>query len=217
MFTLKNVKDGIKTIIPDSLMVHRLPRQAQNCIALTFDDGPNEKITPLVLELLEEHRARAIFFVVGRFAINSPLLVKMIREKGHIIGNHTYTHTFDKMPSFLSYRKDIIRCQATIKRITGVEPTLYRSPRGIISPKTLISAKSLNLRTVLWSNEGGEWGNSKSEDYSSIATRLRNTLIPRDILLLHDNNPKVPKILDIILPALNARKIDLYGGVEYLL
>ncbi len=55
------IKDLIKTIIPNNLLIHRLPRTASNSILLTFDDGPDEQITPQILERLKRHGAKALF------------------------------------------------------------------------------------------------------------------------------------------------------------
>lgn len=210
------IKQIAKNIIPSNLMTYRLNRKASNSILLTFDDGPHETITPLVLECLEKYKVRAIFFVVGRFAQKNPYLLEMIERKGHCIANHSYEHPNDRVPGFLYFRKDIIKCQNLVKDICGKEPRFYRPPGGLISPKTLLAAKSVGLRSVLWSNAGGEWAERMTAEHSIIAKRLLETLSPRDIVLLHDNNPKVPKILDIILPFLT-KQFDLFNAVEKLI
>jgi peptidoglycan-N-acetylglucosamine deacetylase len=211
----KVIKKIIKSSIPDNLMIHRLPRGASNSILFTFDDGPDKKITPLVLEYLEKYNVRAIFFIVGRLAQENPYILKMIISKGHCIANHSYEHPNGPLPDYLAFRNDIIKCQNAVKDILGREPCFYRPPRGVISPKSLLTAKSLHLRYINWSNEGGEWGNNKSADYSTIANNLLATLSPRDIVLLHDNHPKVPHVLDIILPIIT-KKFDLTNGITSL-
>ena len=61
-------------------------------IALTFDDGPDPFYTPLLLDLLARHGARATFFVVGSHAERHPELLQRMRDEGHIIGIHNYVH-----------------------------------------------------------------------------------------------------------------------------
>lgn len=211
------IKDTIKRMIPSNLLIYELAPNASNSILLTFDDGPDRNITPLVLQRLEEYQVRAIFFVIGQKAEQFPDLLKMIQEKGHFIGNHTYKHPDSKLPGFFSYRRDIKKCQQVIKDITGVTPTLFRPPRGIVSPTCLLAAKSLKLAVVLWSNEGGEWGKRKFITEDGIGKDLVELLCPRQIVLLHDNNLKVPKILDIILPYIKHINIDVYNGARMLL
>lgn len=210
------LKNFIKTSIPNNILIHRLPLQASKSILLTFDDGPDEKITPQILERLEKYNVRAVFFVVGCEAEKKPHVVDLILSKGHIVGNHTYSHQLPQMLSFRQYRRDINRCQEIIKIRSGSTPRLYRSPMGRLSVSGLLTAKSLGLKTVLWSIEGGEWGVHKEDDAKTIANRLKKNIQQRDIVLLHDDNAKMPLILDIILPDLQKRGIDLYNGVKAL-
>ncbi|BCO07695.1 polysaccharide deacetylase family sporulation protein PdaB [Desulfolithobacter dissulfuricans] len=214
MFSPGYIKNTIKSLIPDSFLVHRLPSSAGNAVILTFDDGPDEKITPRILEQLEEYNVHAVFFVIGEKVAMFPNIFEMIVQRGHTIGNHTYSHHYKKIPSFKVYLRDIIRCQQIIEEKTGNKPILYRPPAGFISPITLLLARTQGLKTVLWSNEGGEWGVNKQDTASTIGNRLINTLQPRDIVLLHDNNEKVPFIMEMILPALKNRSIDLQHGVH---
>lgn len=216
MLTAASVKDFIKTIIPDSLLLHRLPNCAANSILLTFDDGPDEHVTPQVLERLDKYNARAVFFVIGYKVEQFPKIFDMMVAKGHVIGNHTYAHPYEKIPHLREYRREIVHCQSVVHPRLGEAPFLYRSPAGILSISGLLLAKSLGLRTVLWSIEGGEWGVNKNDDALIIGERLKKNLRQQDIVLLHDNNIKMPIILDIILPELKKRGIDLYDGVKAL-
>lgn len=215
----KALKEAVKNVIPNSLIRYKLDKQALNSILLTFDDGPDEIITPFILERLEEYRARAVFFVVGSKVEETPYLLKLIQAKGHLIGNHSYSHPKGELPgllSFFTYRRDLIKCQDVIEKTIGTKPALFRPPRGI-NPTSLLAAKSLDLRTVLYSIEGGEWGYRKSSDAQTIGKELVKTLRPRDIVLLHDDNDKVPMILDIIMPSIKNKKIDTRNGVSSLI
>jgi peptidoglycan/xylan/chitin deacetylase (PgdA/CDA1 family) len=209
-------KDIIKTLIPDGLLVHRLPRQANNSILLTFDDGPDDIFTPLVLERLAQHNARAIFFVIGKKVEAYPDTFKMILDNGHIIGNHTYNHPFRIITSITEYKNELLECSKVIKNRTGNTPLLARPPLGL-SFTSLVPSGYLKMKTVLWSAEGGEWGIHKTDNASTISRRLIKHLQPRDIVLLHDNNAKVPEILDTILPHIKNEGIDLYSGVSSIL
>jgi len=186
MFSPRYIKNNLKSLIPDSLLVHRLPASAGNAVLLTFDDGPDEKITPRILEQLEEYNVHAVFFVIGEKVALFPNIFEMIVQRGHTIGNHTYSHPYKKIPSFKKYLRDIDRCQQLIEEKTGNKPMLYRPPAGIISPFALLLASTQGLKTVLWSNEGGEWGINKQDTASTIGNRLRDmrwTPLSRQILL----------------------------------
>lgn len=106
------------------------PRRA-NEVALTFDDGPGE-YTPLILDLLAEHRTKATFFVIGENVEGYPDVVRRMAAQGHAIGNHGYR---DVGPPLVG--KDphetadgIMRTQEIVERVVGMRPTLFRLPRG---------------------------------------------------------------------------------------
>lgn len=213
---IANIKDLIKTAFPNKLLIHRLPSNTRNSILLTFDDGPEDVITPQILEQLDQFNARAIFFVVGEQLEKYPHIANLIVSKGHLLGNHTYSHPNPTEVTPKQYQNDIIKCQKLIQKITGKKNQLYRPPLGIISLSGLYFGYKTQLTSMLWSNEGGEWGVNKQDTPSVIGNRLIQNLQPRDILLLHDDNKKVPEILDIILPTINKRGIDLYCGIKSL-
>jgi len=183
---------------------------------LTFDDGPHPEITPLVLKRLESYQARAVFFTVGRRIVKAPLTLKSIHEQGHLIGNHTYMHPNTKQPWFFKYWRDLICCQSLIEEHTGERPKLFRPPGGHISLTSLLLPKILGLRTMLWSLDGGDWSCKTPDKAKQIAKYLIERIRPNAIVLLHDDNPNVLIILDMLLPALKARKLDLHSGIEFL-
>ncbi len=140
----------------------------------------------------------------------------MIIDHGHIIGNHTQTHPYQKIPTFKEYKENIAHCQDTINLTVDTVAKFYRPPAGTLSISGLSLARKLGLKTVLWSIEGGEWGIHKGDNASTISHRMQENLQPRDIVLLHDNNIKVPTILDEILPVLQKHNIDLIHGVQFI-
>jgi peptidoglycan/xylan/chitin deacetylase (PgdA/CDA1 family) len=201
----KKLKQILKGLVPSTLMIHRLPRSNPNSILFTFDDGPHETLTPLVLDILDEYQVRAMFFVVGRCVYKNPHLLELIKSKGHYIGNHSYEHHNDTLPGFFAYREDILKCQNLVKSLIGSELCFFRPPRGVITPKTLLAARSCRLRSILWSIGCREWANSNDSPHT-LARALLETLKPRDILLLHDDNPKVPRIWSLFSLSLNQEK-----------
>ncbi|MEZ5195754.1 MAG: polysaccharide deacetylase family protein [Bacteroidales bacterium] len=63
-------------------------------VTLTFDDGPDNETTPVILEILKKHRIKASFFCIGNKMENNKTLLKRISDEGHIIGNHSWSHAF---------------------------------------------------------------------------------------------------------------------------
>ena len=98
--------------------------------ALTFDDGPNSKYTPLLLKGLKERGVHATFFLMGKNIEGKEALVKQIQEEGHLIGNHTYNHVqLDKI-SKEAAKEEIETTNQKIFEITGVYPAWLRPPYG---------------------------------------------------------------------------------------
>lgn len=210
----KKFKNFIKKIIPNSILIRKLSNNKKKRLLLSFDDGPHEHITPQVLSLLEEFNAIAIFFVVGKFVKKHPNLLSEIKEKGHIIGNHTYNHPNRRIESYSEYFSELKKTQKIIHEIIGKKPKYFRPPMGKISLKGLFATKKVKMKTILWSSEGGEWGRYQHEDAITIAKRFLRTVKHRDIILFHDNNPKIIEILNIVLPELKRKDYDLVEAIN---
>ena len=213
-FMQKLIPKQLKYLLPRSFIVYKLVNSPSDCVLLTFDDGPHEQVTPKVLELLENYRARAIFFTVGRRVEKAPNIIKKIQNKGHLIGNHTYIHSNTKQPWFLAYWCDLIRCQALIEKYIGNKPKFFRPPCARLSLTSLTVAKILGMRTIMWSLDGGDWRCRTSKEAQKIAEYLIQNIKPRDIVLLHDDNPSVLIILDMLLSAIRLKNLDLHSAVD---
>jgi len=185
-------------------------------VLLTFDDGPDPTVTPAVLERLAAHDVHAVFFIAGEYVSRAPHLLERIVEGGHVIGNHGYTHVHNGSVRFLSLRRDLLRCQATIADHTGRRPSLFRPPFGRVSAASLLMSRSLGLRTLAWSLDPRDWACSTPEDAEASAAALLAGVRARDIILLHDDHPHILAILDRVLPALRERDFDLRRGVAML-
>ena len=94
-------------------------------LALTFDDGPDPKVTPKILESLRKHNARATFFVLGSNAARHPELMREIADQGHAIGSHTASHL--KKPSAARAVKELDWTESVIAETTG-RRTAFRPP-----------------------------------------------------------------------------------------
>lgn len=117
-------------------------------IALTFDDGPNEPYTSRVLDLLEQHRAKATFFQVGRCAERFPSATRQVVEAGHLLGNHSFHHEFSRYLREPHQRSEIARTQQTLTEIAGVTPALYRPPWLCHWPWVLRSIRAETMQPV---------------------------------------------------------------------
>jgi peptidoglycan-N-acetylglucosamine deacetylase len=169
-------------------------------LAITFDDGPNPKITPDLLNLLERYGARVTFFLVGRFAQECPELVHEIAVRGHVIGNHTATHANLFWNSPTQIREQMQRCNETIATITGITPKWFRPPWGMRNPWVVSTASASGMRTALWTILPGDWRAKPAswliKRMEPIAKRAQSASISDndsqsthgDVLCLHDGD-----------------------------
>jgi peptidoglycan/xylan/chitin deacetylase (PgdA/CDA1 family) len=153
-------------------------------VALTFDDGPDPRVTPAVLDLLEQVGARASFFCIGRRAAAHPALVREMVRRGHSVENHSDRHpnAFACLPP-TALMQEIGRAQARLADIAGVAPRFFRPPMGLRSPLLDPVLARLGLRHVSWTRRGYD---TVSDDASRVLRRLADGLAAGDVLLLHD-------------------------------
>jgi len=151
------------------------PRRSENGpdeIALTFDDGPNPRWTPQLLELLAKHNVRATFFLIGQYAAAQRSLVRQTHKAGHLIGNHTWTHPNLARMSAQQTREELSRTNEELEQITGASVRYFRPPFGLRRPATLRIARELGLIPVTWNVIGNDWNAPSAEAITIRVTRL---------------------------------------------
>lgn len=162
-------------------------------VVLTFDDGPDSKLTPQVIEILEKYGISALFFTVGDSCIKHPDLVKQLLEQGHLIGNHTQNHKlFFAMLSRKKIAQEIDEFSETLTSITQTSTTLFRPPVGYMNPSIAAVLKQKKLKLISW--------NLRSFDTLLSEKKLLKRLVkktkPSSIVLMHDNLPQTAQILE---------------------
>jgi peptidoglycan-N-acetylglucosamine deacetylase len=165
--------------------VCRGPRDRKR-IALTFDDGPDERSTPAVLELLRQRGVYAAFFGVGKRVAAHPEIAARIVREGHLLENHSYAHSnatnFFSVPRL---RTELNQAQEAIRQATGVAPTCFRPPMGLSNPRIFRAAREAGLKVIGWSARGLD---TKVTDSEQVVSRICRRIEPGAIILLHDGN-----------------------------
>ena len=195
------------TLKPDSGLfspvLRRLPTQ-ERLVWLTIDDGPSHE-TLAVLDLLDRHRARATFFVVGERAARYPDAAREILRRGHSIGNHSQTHPQRWFWALGPRRmhEEIAQNQATLAEITGTAPRWFRAVVGFANPFVAAPLRELGLARVAWSARGYD---AVAADPQAVLKRVERHLAPGTIVLLHEGAPhgRNLEILDCVLQRLAA-------------
>jgi len=169
-------------------------------LALTFDDGPDPEITPLVLDALDRRGGHGTFFLRGDNAEKHPGLVREIRDRGHVIGNHTMHH--DRL--FLSRKRKVEQemddAQKVIADITGIEPLWFRPPYGMFDFTVAKAAGKRDMTLVLWTVISGDYDQSRSE--KDILVTVRPHIHGGAIHVFHDTSDgggeKLPGIIETV-------------------
>lgn len=166
------------------LDIFRSGPQTIEVVALTFDDGPNPKYTEAILDILKEKEVPATFFMVGKHVKKYPEIAKRVVEEGHLIGNHTYSHTNLLGSSKQKVINEILNNQKIIEEVTGITPKYFRPPRGMYNKTALETAADNNLTMVLWSVSSQDWA---SEGWKDIVRNVTKRVKPGAVILFHDS------------------------------
>jgi cellulose synthase/poly-beta-1,6-N-acetylglucosamine synthase-like glycosyltransferase/peptidoglycan/xylan/chitin deacetylase (PgdA/CDA1 family)/spore germination protein YaaH len=179
------------TELPSPWVVQRFGAEDSVKIALTFDDGPDAKYTPAILDTLKSRGVKATFFVIGRQADEYPNILRRIIREGHEIGNHTYTHPNLSLTSPFVTKLEIIGTGRLIETIISRRTALFRAPYfGDADPTTADELEPLAMATDLGYLNVGVRIDSQDwhlTDPDSILRLTLNLSGDGNIVLMHDS------------------------------
>ena len=178
-------------------------RNDKNNIALTFDDGPHPKQTYKILDILDKYEIKATFFVVGVNACNYPEPLKSIADRGHEIGNHTFSHKYVKGKDANTIADDLELCKSTIYDICGETTVVFRAPGGLMDEISVSNAEVFEgYNIIYWSIDTMDWAHRSPQE---IANHVLSNIKSGDIILMHDyigQNSPTAEALELIIPQL---------------
>lgn len=174
-------------------------------VALTFDDGPDAQFTPMILDVLKKHQARATFFVMGKKAEANPAILQRIAAEGHEIGNHSYSHPNFNRINKKTQLEEIDRTTFIIERITEQTPRLLRPPGGYLSYDLVATTKEKKMTIAYWTyqQDSKDWRNGVRA--AAIANHVVKNIKPGQVIILHDGCPngmQTAKATDMIISRL---------------
>lgn len=180
---------------------------SRRCVSLTFDDGPDARSTPALLELLREAKVPVAFFCVGRRVAAHPELAARIVREGHLLENHSYSHrNATNLFTVEQLHAELTRTQAAIQTATGVTSKLFRPPMGLSNPRVFQVTRTLGLKVIGWSARGFD---TRQTEPDRIVARIVRTLRPGAIILLHDGNIPAERLVATVKALLDAlRKLE---------
>jgi peptidoglycan/xylan/chitin deacetylase (PgdA/CDA1 family) len=151
----------------------------QKIAYISFDDGPHERITPMVLQLLEKHGASATFFCIGDRVNKHSECFDQIKKAGHAVANHTYHHVNGWKTNLLKYVEDVQQAAALI------DSKMFRPPYGRLTSAQFQRLEQEGYRTIMWTILSGDYDKRLRPD--QCAKRVLNALQPGAIILFHDS------------------------------
>lgn len=141
------------------LSLCRVSGEKEKVVYLTFDDGPEPGITEFVLSELDKYGFKATFFCCGHNAEANPELLELIREKGHLIANHTYSHILSYTTKNETYIADVERAAELL------QTTVFRPPWGALKLSAFLKLRD-RFRIVMWDIASGDVGMNISVERS---------------------------------------------------
>jgi len=200
----------VKKLLPDYVWEIS---STDKIIYLTFDDGPTPEITDWTLKTLEEYNAQATFFCIGNNIKKHPEIFKKIRDNGHHIGNHSYTHLKGWKTKSKEYILDVESCQEIINseiensELLGTK--LFRPPYGQIKPKQGKALLNLGYKIIMWNVLSFDWDKNVRPEtcFNNVISKSQ----PGSIIVFHDSI-KASKNLKYALP----KVLEYFSKRNYL-
>lgn len=186
---------------------------ARGKVAITFDDGPDPNTLP-VLEVLERYGAKATFFCIGSQIEKHPEILRKIHERGHLIGNHTFSHSYT-FPVFTvkKMEEEIIKTNGLIKKWTGEEGFYFRPPFGVTNPRIAKAIRLTGMRSIGWNRRSLD---TVKQNQKEVLERTAHQLKSGDILLFHDRLPSAAATLEAFFKQVEGKGF-LFERVDQLL
>lgn len=162
-------------------------------IAISFDDGPQENYTPQILQVLQQENVPATFFCIGNRIAGNEAVLKQIQADGHIIGNHSYSHHFwFDMYGSKKMLDDLRKMDTELKRVTGLQPRLFRPPYGVTNPNLARAIKKGGYTPVGWSVRSMD---TVIQDEKKLLDKICSGIKPGAVFLFHDTSKATLAVL----------------------
>lgn len=174
-------------------------------VLLTFDDGPKEKeMIDGLIDTLDKHHAKAIFFVNGYRVNANPDLLTLIHDRGQIIGNHSWDHIDLKKETSESARKQVEDVQSIVEETIGERPRFFRPPFGSGNDNLHQIVEENDMIYMTWSNGSLDWDSKNKNKPDAVIKNVLDQLHSGSNILMHEL-PWTVEALDELLTKLEAK------------
>ncbi|MET9832649.1 polysaccharide deacetylase family protein [Streptomyces sp. NPDC006385] len=152
-------------------------------MVLTFDDGPDARYTPYILDTLREYDVRAMFFVCGEMVADNKDLVARMADEGHVVGNHTWSHPLLTRLSRARIRAEMERTSDIVEETYGERPLWFRAPYGAWNRAAFQLGAELGMEPLAWTVDTLDW---TAPGTRTIVDRVEHGAAPGVVVLSHD-------------------------------
>ena len=177
-------------------------------VSLTFDDGPDCVLTPVLLDILASEKAKAAFFVTGQHVTRQPDLIARMARDGHQVGNHSWDHPNLKNLSLQDIETQLVRTNEAIMKAGAPKPTLFRPPFGSRNGDIDGIAKRLGTTVLLWDVQADDWLHP-SPSAGMICSQTVSRAKPGSVVLLHDWSPDSVQAVPCIIKGLREKGLEM--------
>lgn len=165
---------------PNSFFIHGFKNY--KVVALTFDDGPDDVLTPKFLDYLRDEGIKVTFFFMGSRVDSYPDVVRRAYMEGHLIVSHSYTHPELAKCSDEKVQEELTKTEESLYKLIGRRPAFVRPPFGSFNQRTIDIAKKMDYKAILWSFDSQDWA---SKDKNKIVSNVMRNVTNNDIILMH--------------------------------
>lgn len=192
-------------VVPSTAATPSSFAKTPGTVYLSFDDGPGQ-YTEQVLDILKKYGVHARFYLVGRNVLRYPQSVKRMVAEGHVVANHSFTHTDLTTLSAGEVQRELLSTQDAIRSASGVTPKNFRPPYGAQNSTVKSVVASLGLTDDLWSVDPRDWSQPGSD---AITQRVLSKSGPGSVILLHVLHQQTVDALPAIIQGLRAKGLTL--------
>ena len=171
-------------------------------VALTFDDGPYDRVTNRIVKVLAKHDSRATFFVVGNRVERYADTMKNAYNKGNQIATHTFDHGDLSKMKKKQIRRELKRAFRVMKKINGENPTMLRPPYGNVNDKM---RQTIRIPMIYWNVDTEDWASRNKDKILSRCKSIKDG----DIVLIHDLYPSTAAAVEKLVPKLRKKGFQL--------
>lgn len=195
--------------------VYAVDNQGSGDISLTINCAWGADDIPEILDILDKYQIKCTFYVLGVWAEKNPAELKMIVDRGHELGNHSYSHKLPSQSNSDQIEEEIVKCNEIIFDRTGVRPLSYRAPSGDYNETTMELAEKYGMTAVQWSVDSLDW--MKNKTAADIVSRVTGKTTSGSIILFHNDTQHTVEVLPEIIEHLQKENYTFVTVSELLI